>query len=153
VSAIGDSKKVQKAQIGAHVRVELVYQAETEQLEFDIVADQYADFAHGLLGESTPLAQALIGKITGQAVPYKVGDAQMVKILEVLPGKHTEVENVSARRQEAMRKVLEETERTNAIIFASSYSGKWGDYDPSGIEGWEKKDTQSAPGKPERESE
>jgi hypothetical protein len=26
---------------------------------------------------------------------------------------------------------------TNATIFAPSFSGKWGDYDPQGIEKWE----------------
>ena len=146
---MGDTKKIQKVQVGCHVRVELVYQGEAEQLEFDIVADQHADFAHGLLGESTPLAQALIGKTAGQVVSYKVGDAQLARILDVSPGKQADVENISARRQEAMRKALEETERTSAIIFASSYSGKWGDYDPSGIDGWEKKEAQSDPSEEE----
>jgi hypothetical protein len=27
-------------------------------------------------------------------------------------------------------------QRTNAEIFASSFSGKWGDYDPQGMAGW-----------------
>jgi len=26
------------------------------------------------------------------------------------------------------------------MIFASSYNGKWGDYDPEGIESWDKKE-------------
>jgi Transcription elongation factor, GreA/GreB, C-term len=147
-----DFKKIGKVQVGSHVRVDLVYETETEQLEFDIVADQHADFTHGLLGESTPLAQVLIGKTAGQVVSYKIGDAQMVRILDVSPGKQADLENISARRQETMRKALEETERTNAMIFASSYSGKWGDYDPSGIEAWEKKDAQNAQDEEEGES-
>lgn len=39
-----------------------------------------------------------------------------------------------------MRKAVAEVERRDAILFASSFSGKWGDYDPSGMEHWEGED-------------
>jgi hypothetical protein len=39
-------------------------------------------------------------------------------------------ENASARREESMRKALNQTELRNAINFASSFNSKWGDYDP-----------------------
>ena len=29
---------------------------------------------------------------------------------------------------------------TNAQMFASSFSGKWGDYDPDGMDGWKEQD-------------
>lgn len=29
---------------------------------------------------------------------------------------------------------------TGAIVFASSYSSKWDDYDPEGMEHWDKKE-------------
>jgi hypothetical protein len=32
-----------------------------------------------------------------------------------------------------MKKTLREVEDTNAMVFASSFSGKWGDYDPDSI--------------------
>lgn len=145
--------KSQSVQVGSHVQVELLYQAGVDQLEFDIVPDQQADFAHGFLGEGTPLAQALMGKFAGEAIPYQVGDAHLVRIIAVSTGNKEEAEKVAARRQETMRKALEQTERTNAIIFASSYSGKWGDYDPGGIESWDAKDSQGHQGRDEVESQ
>jgi hypothetical protein len=38
-------------------------------------------------------------------------------------------------------------DQTNAINFASSFSGKWGDYDPAGVEKWEEAepDTKESP--------
>jgi hypothetical protein len=36
-----------------------------------------------------------------------------------------------------MRQAVEQADRTNAMNFASSFSGKWGDYDPQGIEKWD----------------
>jgi hypothetical protein len=32
-----------------------------------------------------------------------------------------------------MKETIREVEDTNAMIFASSFSGKWGDYDPDSI--------------------
>lgn len=142
MSAGENPVKSQAVQVGSHVQVELVYQTGADQLEFDIVPDTQADFAHGFLGEGTPLARAILGKFAGETIQYRVGDAHLVKIIAVSPGKKDGAEKVTARRKEAMRKALEQTERTNAIIFASSYSGKWGDYDPGSIESWEAKDAQ-----------
>lgn len=142
MSAERNPREPQAVQVGSHVEVELVYEVGVDQLEFDIVPDQQADFAHGFLGEGTPLAQAILGKFAGEAIQYTVGDAQMVMIIAVSAGKRGEAEKISARRQDVMRKALEQAQRTSAIIFASSYSGKWGDYDPGGIEAWEAKDAR-----------
>lgn len=136
------TEKTETVQVGSHVQVELVYEAGVDLLEFDIVPDVQADFAHGFLGEGTPLAQAILGRFVGEAIQYQVGDARLVRILAVSPGKKGKAEQVASRRQERMRKALQQAERTNAIIFASSYSGKWGDYDPGGIESWDAEERQ-----------
>ncbi len=124
--------------VGAHVAVELISKDGIDDLELEIVPDQRADFAHGFLGEGTPLARAILGKTAGEVVPYQVGDIQAVRIIRVAPGEEMPDNEVQSRRQEAMRKAVEQAERTNAMIFASSYSGKWGDYDPGGVDLWEK---------------
>jgi hypothetical protein len=120
------------------VQVELVFETGLERLEFDIVPDGMADFPRGYLGESTPLAQAILGQPVGKTLPYHQGDALSVKVLNVRNSSNLPDENPSARRQETIRKAVEQSDRTSAMIFASSFSGKWGDYDPKGIEGWEK---------------
>jgi hypothetical protein len=43
----------------------------------------------------------------------------------------------AARRQEVIDKAVSESDRTNALNFASSFSSKWGGYEPAGIEDWE----------------
>ncbi len=120
------------------VQVELVCETCIEHLEFDIVPDELAAFPHGYLGESTPLAQAILGQPAGAVVPYHQGDALSVKVLSVRDSQDLPEDNLAVKRQEKMRKAVEKSDRTNAMIFASSFSGKWGDYDPKGIEDWEK---------------
>lgn len=107
-------------------------------MAFDIVPDRSADFARGFLGESTPLARALLGRIAGSVVRYRVGDAVEAHILAVSRAVN-EPENAEARRQETIRKAVEQSDQTNAMLFASSFSGKWGDYDPTGLASWVKK--------------
>lgn len=43
----------------------------------------------------------------------------------------------AARRQEVIDKAVSESDRTNTLNFASSFSSKWGGYEPAGIEDWE----------------
>ena len=103
-----------------------------------IVPDAGADFSRGLLGESTPLAQAILGQAAGSLLPYTAGDARSVHILAVeAPDAPPPTEAVARRRAETLRQAVEQAQRTDAMIFASSFSGKWGDYDPKGIEQWE----------------
>lgn len=129
------------AQTGMHVVVELLDDAGgSEHLEFDIVPDKSADFMRGYLGEGTPLAKAIWGKPAGIRIPYRQADIAGLRILAVTPAETTPAENTAQQREAAMRKAMADVERTNAILFASSFSGKWGDYDPSGMEHWEEKD-------------
>jgi hypothetical protein len=119
-------------QPGLLVQVEIAYhpgaELEKERLEFVIVPDELADFAAGFLGQGTPL---------GRVVPYFNGDALSLTILSVSLTDKAPNPETSARRQERYRQALEQSDRTSAMIFASSFSGKWGDYDPQGIEKWE----------------
>ena len=117
-----------------HIVLELITDdGETEQHEFDLVADRSADYARGFLGESTPLAQAILGQPAGRTLLYQNADIRAVRILEVTPSQVIP-EDAETRRQETIRKAVHQSESTNAILFASSFSGKWGDYDPTGLE-------------------
>lgn len=130
-----------KAGTGMQVILEMVYQnGETETLNLHIVPDKNADFAAGFLGEGTPLARAVENQTAGSVVPYKMGDVLKVRILAVEPASETPPEDVEARREETIRRAVSESDKANAIAFAASFSGKWGDYDPKPLdENWEKK--------------
>ena len=131
-----DREKI--ARLNSHVEIELVYRSgETEKLAFDIVPDQQADFSSGFLGESTPLAQSILDNPVGETVPYLTEDILAVRILSVGAIASTPTDEAAARRAESIRKAEQASARTSAMIFASSFSGKWGDYDPGGIEKWE----------------
>ncbi len=125
-----DSKQ-QKAGPGKHIVIELATTNGTEQMEFDIVQDTYADFTKGFLGASTPLARAVEGKTAGQTIPYSAGDAKSIKIMQVEPAKTPPPKEIEQRRKDTIRKAVDQSDKTNAMIFASSFSGKWGDYDPT----------------------
>jgi transcription elongation GreA/GreB family factor len=74
------------AAVGAHVVLELITEdGESEQLEFDLVSDRSADFARGFLGESTPLAQAILGQPIGRPLLYQNADIRAVRILAIAP--------------------------------------------------------------------
>ena len=125
------------AQIGAHVELELIDdQGGREPLAVDIVEAQAADLAQGFLGANTPLAKALRGQTVGSEVPYAMGDIRRVRIVRVTPSQTIAPTDAKERREAVLQKALSDAERTNAEIFASSFSGKWGDYDPQGMAGW-----------------
>jgi len=122
-----------KVALGMHVAVELIMESETERLEFDIVSDKDADFAKGFLGVGTPLAKAILGQPGNTTVPYQVDEIKSVRIVEVSLSRTKPPKDTQSRREEVIRKAVERSDRTNAVIFASSFSGKWGDYDPTGF--------------------
>lgn len=125
------------ASIGTHVVVELLgASGDTERLEFDIVPDQSADFTRGFLGEGTPLAKAIMDQPAGALLAYLTDETVQVRILAVTASKSWPDKNQAQKREERMRQARQQVERTNAILFASSFSGKWGDYDPDGIDHW-----------------
>ena len=120
------------------VRIEITYESEVEQLEVVIVPDEQADFAAGFLGEGTELARAILDEPVGSLVPYFVGDARSVRILSAEPTDKRPRGDAATRRQATTDKAVQQSDRTSAMMFASSFSGKWGDYDPQGIEEWNK---------------
>ena len=126
---------------GTHVAVELLdASGGSERLEFDIVPDAAADLARGFLGEGTPLARAIQGKVAGSDLPYKQADIVRVRIVSVAPASSAPDAEAAQQQDAVVRKAVEEAERMAAILFASSFSGKWGDYDPEGMDHWKKPD-------------
>lgn len=120
----------EQARLGAYVEVELIDErGQREPMRFDLVREEYADLDRGRLGVQTPLAKALIGKPVGALVNYRMGDIRQVRIVNVRPSQQTTLENTEAQRQAQLQKALDAVERTNAEVFAASYTGKWGDYD------------------------
>jgi len=115
--------------LGTHVEVELIdQQGNREPMTFDLVREQMADMERGLLGENTPLAKAIRGKAVGSIVPYNMGDIRRVRIVSVRPSALEDPVDAEARRQAILKKAIDDAERTNAEMFASSFTGKWGDY-------------------------
>jgi hypothetical protein len=115
--------------IGTHVIVQLIdAEGTAEAFAFDLVHADAADLAQGRLGADTPLAQARRGKRAGAVVVYAMGDICRVQIVEVLPATTPAPKDAAARRAAVLEEARRKAERTNTDMFASSYSGKWGDY-------------------------
>ena len=132
-------------QPGSHVVVELLAASgETQQLEFDLVPEESADFSRGYLGLTTPLAQAILNQPAGATLPYQQADILQVRIISVSDPAPLPLADLAQQREEAARKALQQAQRTDAMIFASSFSGKWGDYDPDGITHWEETHPQGS---------
>jgi hypothetical protein len=120
--------------LGCRVEISLLDRdGKREQLSFTIVSDESADFANGFLGESTPLAQIIMGEKSGIVIPYLKDDIFAIEILRVTPSTIKPPDDIAEKRQAIMEKTLREVEHTNAVVFASSFSGKWGDYDPESL--------------------
>ncbi len=125
-------------QPGSHVVVELISATgEIQQLEFDLVPEESADFSRGYLGITTPLAKTILNQPAGATLPYQQADILQVRIISVTDSAPLPLADLAQQREEAARKALQQVQRTDAMIFASSFSGKWGDYDPDGIAHWE----------------
>jgi hypothetical protein len=128
----------ERAQVGqdCHVEIELIdEQNQSEHMEFDLVADNAADFANGRIGVNTPLGKAIRGKFVGAVVNYVQGDICKVRILSVTPLQSKVDTDAEARRQAILDEAVRKAERTNTEMFASSYDGKWGDYNTEGMAG------------------
>jgi hypothetical protein len=126
------------AGLGMHVDLELVdTRGEAEAMALDIVPAAAADIKRGRIGANTPLAKAIRGKSAGAAVPYSLGDVTTVRIVRVVPSEVEISGEAAERRQEVLRRALTSAERTNAEMFAASFSGKWGDYSLDEADGWD----------------
>ncbi|MBI3959992.1 MAG: GreA/GreB family elongation factor [Chloroflexi bacterium] len=124
--------------LGSHVEIDLIdEQGHAERMAFDLVPAQQANVSRGLLSADAPLGKAVRGKFVGALVPYPMGDIRQIRIVSVAQANVTAPPDAEARRAEVLKKALDDAERTNAQMFASSFSGKWGDYDPDGVDEWE----------------
>lgn len=120
--------------VGCEVEVDLLDRAgNKERLRVIIVTDETADFAHGYLGANTPLAKVLLGERAGNIIPYLKDDILGIEILAVTRPMNEPSVDAAEKRNLMVKKALQEVQDTNAMIFASSFSGKWGDYDPDSI--------------------
>ena len=126
------------AGLGTHVELELIdSQGQAEPMSIDIVPAKAADLDQGLIGANTPLAKAIRGKTAGSTVPYGLGDIHSIRIVIVTPSEVVVSEDATERRQAVLNKALADAERTNAEIFAASFSGKWGDYNLDDAAEWD----------------
>ena len=114
--------------------MELVDNAgERERMTFTLVPDNAADFANGLLGESTPLAKAIWGRPANSVVPYRAGDMKEARVLAVVSGA-AEATDLSERRTATRENMIREADKTDTLIFSTAAGSKWGDYDPGKLE-------------------
>ena len=124
--------------LGVHAVLELVSRSgETEELAVDIVPDAAADIDAGLLGVGAPLAKAVLGKRAGSRAPYTAGDLAAVHVLRVTWADEEAARLSAERRQAAQERTAREVAKTAAATFASTFEGKWGGYNPDGMEHWD----------------
>ncbi len=120
--------------VGSKVELELVDRSgNKEQLSFIIVQDAAADFSQGYMSEAAPLVKAILGERAGTIIPYLREDILSIEILAVSKTSNPPAANMTEARKKRMKSITQEIENTNAMVFASSFSGKWGDYDPGSI--------------------
>lgn len=120
--------------VGCQVEVILTdREGKKESLTFTIVQPEAADYAHGYLGMDTPFAQALLGETQGAIIPYLKDNIYSIEVVCVTKSDANPPPNAVDKREASLQKARREVQDTNAIVFASSFSGKWGDYDPDSI--------------------
>lgn len=127
-----------RVRVGRRVELLLIHADDAEEaLTLDVVPDAAADFEQGLLGAGTSLAKAITNARGGDVITYSVGDLRAVRVLSVTRSPSDLDRSAAERRQQVIDKAVSDSDRTNALNFASSFSSKWGGYEPEGIEEWE----------------
>jgi hypothetical protein len=117
-------------------QVELILrdrEGKPERLTIVIVTPEAADFSQGYLGVNTPLAQSLLGEKAGATIPYLRDDIYSIEVISVTRSSAKPPEDAAHKREASIKKATRAVQDTNAILFASSFSGKWGDYDPDSL--------------------
>lgn len=129
---------------GVNVDIELIdSRGDSEAMRIVIARGEVADVDSGVLASSAPLAKAILGKRAGVEVSYRRGDIVAVRIVHVGEPAGAPVDAAAqdtARRQEAVKKAVDDAERTNAAIFAASFTSKWGGYDAGDPIDWDDKE-------------
>ncbi|CAN5659193.1 hypothetical protein BH10CHL1_BH10CHL1_30940 [soil metagenome] len=135
---MSENELLRQVGIGTHVEIELIDdQGQGELMGFDLVKADLGDFERGLVGANTPLAKAIRGKSVGSVVSYRMGDICRVRIVSVAPLQISAPTDAAERRDAVLKKALEDVERTNAEMFASSFTGKWGGYSVDDTAAWD----------------
>jgi hypothetical protein len=120
--------------VGCQVELELVNRSgEKERMKIVIAPDNAADYTQGYISEKTPLARILLSERAGTIIPYLKDDILSIEIISVSSKMNMLATDAVEKRRATMEKTRWAIEDTNAMIFASSFSGKWGDYDPDSI--------------------
>ncbi len=79
-----DESKISTDSVQLMTKVKIENVSAKKTMEFTIVGDTEADFAHGKLAASTPIAKALLGHKKGEIVDAKVPSGVMkIKILDI----------------------------------------------------------------------
>ena len=79
-----DESRVDTEKVGLMNRVKMENVATKQVMEFTIVGETEADFAHGKLAATTPIGKALIGHGKGEVVEAKVPSGVLkFKILDI----------------------------------------------------------------------
>lgn len=120
---------------GTHVEIELVDEHGGIEAEaFDLVAEGAASIDEGLLSVTSPLGRAILGKTVGSEVAYAMGDIRRVRIVRIGAAHGVADPGAAERQRAAVEEARRKAERTNADMFASSFSGKWGNYTTDDME-------------------
>lgn len=128
--AMSQQDAIRQIGIDIYVEVELINQrGESERMAFDIVRDDAADIDEGRLSSTSPLAKALLGKFVGTTLPYTMGDIRQVRIIAARKSEQRGDASAAERRQAIIDQAVEKARQTDAEIFASSFTSKWGGYD------------------------
>ena len=86
---VANAKIIDESQVGTDVvrmlnKVKVLNLSINKEMEFTIVGETEADFAHGKLAATTPIAKALIGHAKGETVDAQVPSGVMkFKILDI----------------------------------------------------------------------
>lgn len=121
--------------VGSRVEVELISRdGDVEQLAFDVVPEQAADFEAGFLAVTAPLARAIVGRPAGAEVAYQMGDIVKVRILSVERSRRRAEQDAAAAREATTREAVERAKTDETIQLALTFSSKWGDYDPTHLD-------------------
>jgi hypothetical protein len=107
---------------------------ERERLVLDVVPDTAADFAAGFLGAGTPLAQAILGRPEGAAIPYHLADIVEVRVVEITPSRRTPEKDAASARDAATQEAIERSNLEDIVRLALTVDVKWGEYDPEVLE-------------------
>ena len=123
------------AQIGTQVKIALVHRSgEREVLAFDLVRDEWADYAAGFLGASTHLAKAILGESPGTLIPYFTDELQAIEMLTVTESTRKPDESTLEQRTANLKEARDQIDFRNAVLFAASTDTKWGSYDADGLD-------------------